>query len=772
MRTRVTRSLLALETLEDRTVLSGNDPTGPEGGILVTGDEGGIQRDDLMIIRNNEFFPANGEILVNGFIRWIGPWSSVSSITLEGRNGNDTLIIQELGTSVVLDGGNGNDTINIGSTSLSLLAGSILVRGQTGSDTIVINDTSPGTSTYTLTGTALVRSGFGGLTYNQAESLILNAQSGNNTINIVGTNIPTFVNAGAGNDDIYVFGTGTNAPLTIDAGIGDDNLGIGEGNLANLLGAVSIQGSAGTDAIYVNELENPGSSSYTITSTNVNRAGFAGLTYASAEFLFLTAQNGNNNIQVFSTLNTTPVTIFAGTGSDTITVGTGNLNSISGYVYIAGQEGSDIVVVNDASTFGTSSYSIQGNEVLRAGFGGVYYDDSIESLVVNTQSGNNDITINNPLVNTNIDAGAGNDTIVVRATTLPLTIQGGADNDTLDVGAGNLDAVLGQVIFLAGTGSDAVQVNDRLNPISTNYTYSTTRVDRTGFGGLAHNGVEVLTLTAGAGDDIIQNNETFAFPLVTIFAGSGNDTLYGPNVNVNWFIDFLNSGRLVTEVTATAFNGVENLAGGFGGNTFNFNNGQRVSGYLWDQGGIGALQYSLYSTPVNVWLANTTATGAGGGVFGITAVYGGNANDVIRGDDLGNYLVGGPGDDILLGYAGVDWLEGSEGRDILIGGTDNDFLYGFRWLLDGFDDDILISGSTIYDNDDGVLGVILANWTSALSYQARVNSLFGLLNIGTVFGDGSSDEVQGQSGMDWIFAELTDLTDWNPGIGEELVLLF
>src|SRR5262249_50110731 len=149
-------------------------------------------------------------------------------------------------------------------------------------------------------------------------------------------------------------------------------------------------------------------------------------------------------------------------------------------------------------------------------------------------------------------------------------------------------------------------------------------------------------------------------------AGGGTDTLYGPDVASTWEITGANAGVLNG---AVRFTGAENLAGGLAGNTFVFGAGQGVSGWLWDRGGRGTLDYSAYSPAVYVWLQRFTATGAGAGVYGIYAVYGGSGADTLRGDDRDNYLVGGPGDDVLVGYGGNDWLEGGAGRDVLVGGA-------------------------------------------------------------------------------------------------------
>src|SRR5205823_1862977 len=90
-------------------------------------------------------------------------------------------------------------------------------------------------------------------------------------------------------------------------------------------------------------------------------------------------------------------------------------------------------------------------------------------------------------------------------------------------------------------------------------------------------------------------------------------------------------------------------------------------------------------------------------------------------------------------------------------------------------DDILIAGSTAFDANEAALSAILAEWTSARSYAARVANLMGtgtgsdfdnrqngcyFLRVTdqaattTVFDDGSADVLTGNDGIDWFFANL------------------
>jgi Ca2+-binding RTX toxin-like protein len=82
-------------------------------------------------------------------------------------------------------------------------------------------------------------------------------------------------------------------------------------------------------------------------------------------------------------------------------------------------------------------------------------------------------------------------------------------------------------------------------------------------------------------------------------------------------------------------------------------------------------------------------------------------------------VTGGAGDDILVGDANANILKGGDGRDILVGGGGSDALDG------GAGDDILIGGVTAYDANTPALLALRAEWSqSNETYQQRFQHLF------------------------------------------------
>jgi Ca2+-binding RTX toxin-like protein len=87
-------------------------------------------------------------------------------------------------------------------------------------------------------------------------------------------------------------------------------------------------------------------------------------------------------------------------------------------------------------------------------------------------------------------------------------------------------------------------------------------------------------------------------------------------------------------------------------------------------------------------------------------------------------------------------------------------------------DDLLIGGRTAFDENEGALCALMAEWTSGRSYADRVANLRGLgsgprLNGNyfltttgpgaTVPDDGAVDQLNGSAGTDWFFIGLSDV---------------
>jgi parallel beta-helix repeat protein len=144
------------------------------------------------------------------------------------------------------------------------------------------------------------------------------------------------------------------------------------------------------------------------------------------------------------------------------------------------------------------------------------------------------------------------------------------------------------------------------------------------------------------------------------------------------------------------------------------------------------------------------------GFTGQTTLTGGSGNDT---------LIGGSGGNLILGGAGNDSLVGGTGRDLVIGGGGAD-------TLTGRGNDLLISGTTSYDNNLTALEALLAEWASADSYATRIAKIKTgavpggfALNSTTVQDDLATNLLQDGIGStgDWFVVNPRDTVKNQPG---------
>ena len=124
-------------------------------------------------------------------------------------------------------------------------------------------------------------------------------------------------------------------------------------------------------------------------------------------------------------------------------------------------------------------------------------------------------------------------------------------------------------------------------------------------------------------------------------------------------------------------------------------------------------------------------------------IYGGAGNDKLRGGAASDFLDGGSGDDSIYGHGG---------DDVLIGGLGMDRLHG----KDG--DDLIITGSLRQTAGVNDAVSLTDRWINSSDTVAdRMANLLTDLRP-TIIQDGVEDEVDGDDGRDWIFAQSIDDT--------------
>jgi len=464
------------------------------------------------------------------------PVGGADNVDVIGDDGADTVAIESVALSrkYSVDGGGGDDIVTIGQAGLlDFIQGAGTVAGGNGADVLNIDDKAHASSiVYTITATSVDRAGAGIITYGTVESLTVDTAQGADSILVDSTPAATAVrvNAGAGDDTVTVNGTsgslaldggdgndtftvvGIAGPLVLDGGNGNDTFAIGTGSLDTLVGAVSVQGGVGSDALSVNDSKDTSDNTYAVGLTQVARTagGSVAVDYDAVEQLALAAGDGADAIGITATSTTMSVSVSAGAGDDAVTVGGGTLDNLLGTLVLDAGGGSDRLIVDDSSDTNDNIYSVTNADVARKDGAVVfaYPAQGFEELV--------------------LSAGTGNDTVTITgtATAIPVTVQGGGGDDTVIVGDGSLDSLLAEVSVDGGAGADRLAVDDSKATTNNVYTLDFASISRTdGAVAVDYSTFEQLALAAGAGNDAISVPGIAAGVVASIDGGTGDDVV-------------------------------------------------------------------------------------------------------------------------------------------------------------------------------------------------------------------------------------------------------
>ena len=336
--------------------------------------------------------------------------------------------------------------------------------------------------------------------------------------------------------------------------------------------------------------------------------------------------------------------------------------------------GNDVIIVNSASSAGTTSNGGAGMDTL--------YGDA----------GNN-----------NLSGGEGNDQLLGAAGDDSLS--GGVGDDTLYGGDGNdyLNGDAGNDRLVGGNGSDTLSAGDG------NDTLSGGAGDDYLYGG---NGEDVYLFGRGDGHDVLNNyGYQQNTPKGTLLLGSGiaaTDIKLWRSGNYLCISIIGTTDRIdITdyfEADATTSYAVKEIR--FSDGTVWSVNDVKTKVLAATDGDDDIYGYDTDDV-LDGGSSNDHLSGRGGndvlnGGLGNDSLDGGKGNDQLNGDDGNDYLIGGEGDDILLGGAGADALYDGDGNDVVDGGADADAIYS-----DGSGDDTFRFGrgsgaDVLYNNDDAV----------------------------------------------------------------------
>ena len=308
--------------------------------------------------------------------------------------------------------------------------------------------------------------------------------------------------------------------------VGDGNtVNVGNGNLFNLAGAITVTGGEGpNDVVNVDDSASPAGRTYDVFRDRLVTSIGITINYPTeleggVEALELHAGSAGDSVTVHETDADRPVRVDTGAGNDEVYLGSGRLDALLGPVAADGGPGTDGIRFDDARGTAFADAVLTSSTFALAG-GPVHTYARMERVTM--------------LVG---EAGSRTE---VRSLATPLAATGGPGDDVLLVGGGNSDANLAPgaaVSFDGFSGTDRLELDDRLdvgNPAGAdNYVLETEapalfrehliRKLGPGASNVSVRGFRIDALVLHASDDANSVLVSDARTAVRVNANGGND---------------------------------------------------------------------------------------------------------------------------------------------------------------------------------------------------------------------------------------------------------
>ena len=609
------------------------------------------------------------------------------------------------------------------------LAGPVVIddSGTTGVDSLTLVGTSA-SDTITVTSSQVQR---------QLESVSLS------------TKIESLLIQG-GNGDDHVTVNSTTIPVTFDGQGGGDQLIV---QLGNLLSPVSMNDPtlADNDSLVVLGTDN--ADSISVSSTGVQSAGQSVNLVTPVAALSVDAGAGNDTISVTNLASqTSSLSVVGGQGTDMISL-TNIGTSVANVNIDGGGGGNDQVQIQGTVPTNTVVSNVAPTASIQA------TSSRVRGQQLNVQLSATDVDVADRVAGFTYivrwNDGSPTETIFPTAgngagTTLPHVFKS-IGTYVIDVTAtdksGAVSLVVSKSILVSKIALQVDPVNPSLTALAVGGSLGNDKIEFEKKLGqeirveIEHDMSSTFSPTGRilvfgqSGDDTIEIDDHISLT-AEIYGGEGNDELRGGSGN-DVIVDTSGNNR---------------IHAGLGNDSVTTGNG---NDQIWGEAGDDIIDAGDGNNTIDAGAGNDVVT-TGSGQDAIDA---GAGDDLVRAGAGNDNLQGGSGNDILLGGDGNDQLEGGAGRDLMIGGLGADRLFG------NADDDLLIAGYTSYDANDLALLALALEWSSNSSYAMRVSHLqsgTGLTggrrldgNDGaaqTVFNDNDVDELTGNAGQDWFFA--------------------
>ena len=315
-------------------------------------------------------------------------------------------------------------------------------------DVFVAIDLTPGVGNYDVS--------FGTPVFTVAaanvDSIVVDGAGGEDYIDILSLPMPIPIRVEGGGDDDLIR---VNVPATVNGGAGADEIIIGNGDLDNIGGTVSVNGQASHDTLIIDDSLHPGNETYTISSAAVTRTGLPlfAFSYSGIESLEVEGGTSSNTFEVDGTADGVDVTVTGGPLNDTFQVGNGDIDSNlgNGLLHIVGGangDDGDHLILEDTGDAGNKNYTFDDDEFSKSNYLGTLTFDGMERVTLDANHDNNQVhVLRTPL-------GTG------------LTINVGSGTNTVFAGNGDFDTnIRGDLTVNGAFGFDRFVILDDLDNI-------------------------------------------------------------------------------------------------------------------------------------------------------------------------------------------------------------------------------------------------------------------------------------------------------------------
>jgi Ca2+-binding RTX toxin-like protein len=662
-----------------------------------------------------------------------------ATTTIYAGGGNDSIRVKAANGVLQLDGGDGDDTFQVWSDAEMVdgVLGTLRINGGAGTDDVEVRDTAntadstAALSATTLTGLSMT----GAIEYGpfttqtttvlyQFQSLVAGTPPTISTVNnpqiftLAYSPIETLlIGTGSGNDLINV--TGTQAVTTINTNDGDDTVNVSSdgallsGHLDDVDGELTLDLGAGGNTLSVSDLASVAGDTATISDSAIAGMAPAVINYTATSGRFTGGVNvqfgkGNDDIILTSTAAGDVTTIDANEGDDSVTVDAGQLADL---IVLRGGLGQDTLDAS-ASSQPIVLFGDDGEETYGTAIKSFANLTSVSSL--NAGAGDMDSLFGGSATRVIAVGGAGDDVITGGSADDVLIGDDGSATFASEIltafgslgtagGDDQIDGGEGRNYLIGGIGGDTLTAgggNDVALGDNGSVTYTAAGEITTAISAdLGSGGADTITL--GEGNNVAIGGAA-GDTIGLLGTGAGDDVLVGDNGTVTWdpatgnVVQFESQGTDGGNDTIVAGDGRNLVLGGAGADGVTSGTGEDL--VLGDNG------RALFTSAGIITLFETSDAASGGGdtvAAGegrniVSGGFGGDSIGTLGGDDLiigdngrfsftagvlteavttdtdgstgGNdNVTAGDGHNVVLGGVGADGVTSGTGNDLVLG---------------------------------------------------------------------------------------------------------